>query len=270
MGALNAFRFRVPATPRVRATHDPGEPTSTIGEVADPSVTSPAPPSVRRLLANERYFGLDAGAFRTGAERTIARVAAADKRARVDVHSIAHDFALDAEASWTLLRQLVAAGLLRPTTAGAYRPTARMREYASASVVAPLSRKRAKLLVAEACKVAERINSRWTASPFRIESIAVSGSYMSRRKHLPELALWLVVKPRETPRWLRGPNKSTALRQILAAIGSLSSFVVVRITPRRDAVPRPFSIVFHASENATLPTWGRLRQWSASLGRKLG
>jgi hypothetical protein len=244
----------------------PGAAPSTIGEPRDPSITSPNPPSIRRLLANERYFGLGAREFKTGAERVLARVGRdAPKRGRVDVHTLSHDFSLGTDASWTLLRSLVAAGLMRPTGGGGYVPTTRFREYASASVVAPLSRDRARSIVEKVRATAERINSEWTTNPFRIETVAVTGSYMSRRKQLSDLSLWLIVKPRPVPRtqrWQRSPGRSVALRQMLEAMSELSSFIVVRVSPKRDTLPRPFGVVFHAGDSLsahTLSGWGRLR-----------
>ena len=249
-------------------------PNPALTGATDPSVTSVAPPSVRRLLTSERYFGLEARAFREGAERVVARASSIDKRARIDAHTLGQDFRVSPDASWTLLRALVGAGLLRSTTTGAYRPTARLREYAGASLVAPLSRARAKVLIAKACSVAERINTHWSSNAFRVDAVAVSGAYMSRRKHLPELSLWLMVRPRvavRVQRWVRSPSRSAALREILEAVNQLSSFVVVRIAPNKEAVPRPFSIVFHADDErspSSLATWGRLRRWSASLGKR--
>ena len=75
----------------------------------------------------------------------------------------------------------------------------------------------------------------------------VSGSYMSRRDPLPELLLWLALRRRPQMRarnripWV---SKGDALRQILAKMKALSSFIVVRIVSDKQNVPRPFSVVF--------------------------
>ena len=77
--------------------------------------------------------------------------------------------------------------------------------------------------------------------------VAVFGSYMSRRDQLPELSLSLVLDRRPVARAspARAPqNKEDAYRQIKHAVTELSSFIVVRLIEDRQAIPRPFSVVF--------------------------
>src|SRR5262249_26849724 len=80
---------------------------------------------VRRLIADQQYFGLDAKPFHDGAGRTLARLATAAPR--IDVHTLGEDFHLDAAASWTLLRALLAGGLLLSEGPGTYKVSARFR-----------------------------------------------------------------------------------------------------------------------------------------------
>jgi len=230
---------------------------------------------LHRLFANRRYFGLDAQAFRAGAERALARLTAKPSQARIDAHSLGEDFRLDAAASSALQSELLMGGLLRPDGAGGYLPTRRFQQYALACVVAPLSRARAKALIDRACEVAARINADAVRNPFQIDMVAVSGGYMSRHDQLSELSLWLIVDPRKEGQMRRGApslSKEDAYRMILEPINSLSSFVVAQIVANRQAVQRPFSVVFQASEPATdspVPPWERFRDWSASIARRL-
>ena len=60
---------------------------------------------VRRLIADQQYFGLTAKTFHDGAGRTLRRLSTATPR--IDVHTLGEDFCLDAAASWTLLRALL-------------------------------------------------------------------------------------------------------------------------------------------------------------------
>jgi hypothetical protein len=229
---------------------------------------------VRRLVAHQRYFGLEARAFHAGAKRTLERVSAPAPE-RIDAHGLAEDFRLDAAAGGTLLRAFLTGGLLHPDGTGGYRATQRFREYALARVVVPLSRARAKALIDRARGIAARINADWARNPFLIKMVAVSGSYMSRRDPLRELSLWLVLRRRpqpRAPRWRPPLDEGDALRQILAAMNSLSSFIVVRIVPDRRGVQRPFSVVFQANEDAiesSLPAWEKFRDWGASISRRL-
>lgn len=240
------------------------------------AVGSPGAIKIRRLVADQRYFGLEAQAFHDGAERMLARVAGlAPERKRIDVRSLGEDFRLDAAASWALLRAMLTDGLLRPDGPANYRPARRFREYALAAVVAPLSRARARQLIEGACRLAERINTHWTRNPFRIKTIAVSGSYMSRRNRLPELALWLVLRRRpeaKMRRWGSPLGKSEALRQIVTSARALSSFVVIRVVADKEKVQRPFSVVFQSDEDdfdSSVPAWHRFREWGASISRRL-
>jgi hypothetical protein len=140
----------------------------------------------------------------------------------IDIRGFGEDFQLDAAASWTLVRGLLAGGLLRPDGTGRYCPTARFREYAGAYVVAPLSRDRAKRLIDRAIELAARINATWTQNPYQIQELAVAGSYMSRSNPLPELSLWLVLEKRpETRAAQQGVARGHVLQQIVAAMRTL-------------------------------------------------
>lgn len=244
------------------------------GEAPIPVAESATAPKIKRLIADQRCFGLEALAFREGAERLLARIAAQDQPG-VDVRSVRTDFLLDDAGSWTLLRTLLVAGLLQPDGTGRYRPTARFNDYARACVVAPLSRARAKRLIERAVSVAARINAGWTQNPYQIQEIAVAGSYMSRSDPLPELSLWLVLQKRAETRALRrkaSPAHDHAVHQIVAAMRALSSFIVLRVARDRQGVQRPFILVFEAEEETSarpVPTWERVREWGASIGRRL-
>jgi hypothetical protein len=233
--------------------------------------------SLRRLVADRRYFGLDAQTLRAGAERTLARLSAkAPGEARIDVRNLGEDFRLDGPASAALQRELLMGGLLHPEGTGGYLPTRLFRQYAIACVVAPLSRERAKSLVGRACQLAARINADWVSNPYQIKMVAVSGGYMSQREQLTELSLSLVVGRRRearAPDLQYSQGKDEALRQIVEALSALSSFMVVRIVADGQSVPRPFGVVFKRSTDAVpdpvAPPLERLRAWSASIGRRL-
>jgi hypothetical protein len=228
-----------------------------------------------RLISSERYFGLAARVFHAGAQQMLARISAqpADT-GQLDLECLGRDFSLDPAPSLALLRAMVEGGLLVPDGTGYYRPTARFVEYALAPVVAPLSRARAKSLIEAVHKTAERVNAEWAQNPLQIRTIAVSGSYMSRSDRLPELTVWLVLRPRPAApsrRWRPMVSKGTGLRQILSAIDALSSFIRVRIVASKRAVPRPFCVVFEAVEAIVVEETAsrRLRQWGAAIGELL-
>ena len=265
-----------PRSPRGRGALTPGFRSTVILGAPDGLIASQGATKLRRLVADRRYFGLEAQALRAGAERALAHMSTQPpEQARIDVRSLGEAFQLDAPASWALLRALLMGGLLYPDGTGGYLPTRHFHQYALACVVAPLSRARAKALIDRACGLAARINADWIGNAFQIRMVAVSGSYMSRLDQLSELSLWLILDPRrERQSWRGTPSlsKSDALHQILEPMNALSSFIVVQIVADRQAVRRPFSVVFQADEDvmeSSVPPWERFRDWSASITRRL-
>jgi len=225
----------------------------------------------RRLVADVRYFGLEARVLRAGLERVLARGA----NARLGVDALCEDFRMEPADGAELVSALAAGGLLRVDARGSVTPTPRLREYAEATVVAPLSRARAKILVDRTRELAAQINATWVRNPYRIKLVAVSGSYMSRRGHLTELYLSVVLRKRpevKRRRWRSAPHRSEAMREILQALRAQSSFVIVRIVADRGSIQRPFMLVYHADDETSgeAHTWDRVRDWGASISRRLG
>jgi len=243
----------------------------TTGETTVGMLASAATGKLRRLIASQHYFGLDARVFHAGAQRMLERVSAPEHGAeQIDLDSLGRDFILQPAEALRLLRTMLSGGLVVPDGHGQYRSTMRFREYATAPLVAPLSRARAKALIEAACDLAAQINADWARNPFEIKVVAISGSYMSRSDRLSELSLWLVLRPRATGhsrRWRPVLTKGAGMRQILTTVSALSSFVVTRIVARKSVVPRPFCVVFQASElvDPSITPVQRLRDWGHSL-----
>ena len=206
----------------------------------------------RTLITERLYFGVDALRLRTAAGRVFARVAGLPpERASVSARALRQDFGVDTVAGRVLVDELVAEGMLRPrsTQQGEYRPTERFLELASARVVEPLPRIRAKALVAKAAELAARINAEWTRNPVEIEALAPFGTYMSLEEYLDELPLGIVVRSRSSPRWLGWRSRMTkadGIDEIRAAFRDLSSFVRVGIVNDLRLLPRPFAVVYQA------------------------
>jgi hypothetical protein len=228
----------------------------------------------RTLVAERAYFGFDPEAFRNGVQRLVTRVDAARDGAPVTASNLCADFGVGAGQAEVLLNAFTQGGLLRADRRGEYHVTDRLRHYATARVVAPLQRARAKLLIGEAAGRAARINAEWRRNPLFIDAIAVSGGYMSRHDKLGELTLWLIVSPRPnvTTRRPRYSGDLAARRQIITAMCALSSFLIVHIVTDKDSVKRPFSVVYQAEDDDTLDAsrWMRWRDWTLSLSRRLG
>ncbi len=153
----------------------------------------------RTLLADRLYFGLEPDRLRSSAQRVLTRVSGLRREhARISARNLRQDFELTTVEGQVLVGELVAKGLLRErtTSAGHYRPTRRLAEIANARVVPPLSRARAKLLVAKAIELATRINVRWSRNPLEIETIATFGGYMSRDSEIADVGLGIVLRVR--------------------------------------------------------------------------
>ena len=233
--------------------------------------------TIRTLVWEQLQFGLERSAFRRGAVRTLARIASRPREeARVTIEELRDDFRLDTAGAEALLQALVTSRLLKHANdTSNYRLTERFREFALARVVPPLERARAKRLIEKAGMLAAEINVKWTRNPFVIAMIAVSGSYMSRSRKLPELNLWLTVRPRTPSRtsvWGRSSNRGDGAREIKEAVRSLSSFIVVRLVTDAESLPRPFTVAFRADDDTPppRPIFVVLREWSDSVRRRIG
>lgn len=233
--------------------------------------------TIRTLVSQQLHFGLEPLAFRRGAARVLARVAGRPQEAaQITVEGLRKDFRLDAAGTEALLHALVARRLLESSNdASDYRLTERFREFALARVVPPLQRARAKWLIEKAGMLAAQINAKWARNPFVIAMIAVSGSYMSRNRNLPELRLWLIVRPRTSAGarvWGRPLSRADGARQIREAVRSLSSFIVVRLVTDARSLPRPFAVAFRADDDLPepQPIFVVLREWSDSVRRRIG
>jgi hypothetical protein len=209
---------------------------------------------VRTLVSHQRYFGMEPMALRHAAGRVLLRMhGLSPERARVSAQRLREDFGLDTAGGDELLQEFVNGGLLEPHAerAGEYRITDRFVEFASARIVAPLPRVRAKALLDQACRVAGEINAEWVRNPLEIDALMVSGDYMSRQHELSELTLWALVRPRmrvRVPRWAALASKSEGASAIRHALRKLSSYVVVHLVTEISSMPRPFSVAFRADD----------------------
>jgi len=204
----------------------------------------------RTLVTGRLYFGLDPIKLRTATGRALARVVGLPaERARVSATNLRQDFALDTTQGDALVHEFVGEGLLEPPNerSAGYGLTREFFALAVARVVEPLPRSRAKLLLTEACMLAERINDEAVHNPLAIDAFAVYGDYMSRAHRLEELSIGVVVAlraPSRRTRFGRMQSKVEGADAIRTAFSQLSSFIRVRLVTELRTVPRPFSLVF--------------------------
>jgi hypothetical protein len=204
----------------------------------------------RTLVTHKLYFGMSALYLRTATTRVLARLAGIPPAsARVSTRNLRQDFGMNTVEGQVLVEGFVANGLLEPRTEqrGEYRLTERFVEFATARVVEPLPRSRAKELLAQCCELATRINAECTRNPLEIELIAPFGRYIALDEQLSALELGIVVAPRapsRRARWGRFITKSDGARDIRAAFRDLSSFIRVRMVNDKAMLPRPFTVVF--------------------------
>jgi hypothetical protein len=142
--------------------------------------------------------------------------------------------------------------LLEPPNArsAGYGLTREFFQLAAARVVDPLPRSRAKMLLTEACMLAERINDEAVHNPLAIDAFAVYGDYMSREHRLEELCIGVVVARRASSRrtrFGRMQSKVEGADAIRSAFSQLSSFFRVRLVTELRTLPRPFSVVFKSN-----------------------
>lgn len=203
------------------------------------------------LLKHRQYFGVEPLKLRAAAARIVARIAGLPpERARVTVRQLHHDFGVDTTEGGPLVEELVAEGLLEPSTdlPGVYAVGPRFAEIAAARVIDPLPRERARQLIADASTLAGQINALWARIPLEIDAIATFGSYMSRDAYLAELSLGILVRARPATRrahW-RMATKADGAGAIRTAFRGLDPFVRARLVTDLQALPRPFAVVFRA------------------------
>lgn len=204
----------------------------------------------RTLVTHRRYFGVEALALREASGRVLARMVGLPlARSRVSGRQLRQDFNVTTIAGDALVDRLVQGGLLRPhpERQDDFQATPRMVEFASARVVEPLRRGKAKRLVERACLLAEKINAEWSRNPLWVVAIAPHGDYVKRLDKLSELPLGIVVGPRpqeRRSRWRALIDEGEGLAEIRDVFASMSSFVVVSITDNPQTLPRPFSIAW--------------------------
>jgi hypothetical protein len=131
---------------------------------------------------------------------------------------------------------------------GDFALTERFLEFATARVVEPLPRERARQLLGKVCLLATQINAEWKSNPLEIVALAPFGSYISPDKLLAELPLGIVVRPRSPSRkarWTRTVSRRDGARQIRAAVRELSTFFHIRMVSDPKLLPQPFAVVFH-------------------------
>ncbi len=231
---------------------------------------------MRTLVSSQRYFGLDPVALKVGAERTLARIAEVPLgKAFVSAATLQQDFQLDSAAAHKLLQMFVEGRLLEPEPDGSgnCRAVARLREFAEARVVPPLSRAEAKDVVDRACALAQKLNAEAVRNPFFIDRLAVSGAYMNvASDKVGKLALWPVVRPRN-----RGParpalTESQGAHEIRVALRELAPHVVVQVVTDTASVERPFGVPYEAGNEfppSEPTTTAPLREWGAALRDRL-
>lgn len=213
--------------------------------------------TMRTLVTRRLYFGLDPLKLREASGRVLARVVGLPpERANVSATDLRRDFGLDTQLGDSLVEQMLADGLLAPRDGSGdqYRLTPRFAEVASARVVEPLGRSRARLLVGRACDLARTINAQWSRNPLVVQAIVPHGTYLSREPWLDALPLGVVVGARPASRRarFRMQQKLDGARDIRAALRDLSSFVDVKMATSVRHIPRPYAVVFQADEGDRL------------------
>jgi hypothetical protein len=205
----------------------------------------------RTLVTRRLYFGIEAMTLRAATARVLSRVVGLPpERARVSRRALRQDFELDTVLGGALVNEFVAEGLLQPDAKGGtddFWLTDRFVEFASARVVEPLPRARAKQLLSKACELAAQTNLEWTRNALEISALAPFGAYMSRDSLLAELPIGIVVRSRSHKRRARFGRINTrpdSAGELRAAFRDLSSFVRVHMVNDLTLVPRPFSVVF--------------------------
>jgi hypothetical protein len=206
------------------------------------------------LVAKHLYFGIDPERLRDAASRVLARLPEEPTvQATVRLDALLEDLRLPAETSRTVVEQMVADGMLRPTSrdSSEFEVTERFRAIAHAEIVEPLPRGDAQLLLQHCAEVAARFNRSAARNKYEIETIVAYGAYMSRLRDLAELQLGITgrLRPRaHRPLIGRATAQKEGTDEIRALFERQSGFIEVKFFKRAADIPRPFSVVFRAAD----------------------
>ena len=231
--------------------------------------------TIRTLVAGRPYFGVHALVLQRGAERTIARFAAATREPTlIALATLREDFQLDEGEAASLLRSLVGAGLLvQANGSTGYRPTEAFQDFATAKVIPALTRDEASELLDQIAKLALDINTKWHRNPVSIGALVVSGSYMKHGSKVPELLIWVVMRARRHVgrALLKQPmTRAEGAQQIRAAVRALGPHIIVRSVVDPNAVESPSCTIFDAETGEVQPNSTMLlRDWSELVRRRL-
>jgi hypothetical protein len=206
------------------------------------------------LVARHLYFGLDALKLRDAANRVLERVPEEPAaHAKVRLGALVEDLRLSAEASQTVVAQMVADGILEPVARASdeFAITDRFRAIARARIIEPLPRGDAQMLLQHCAELAARFNRTAARNRYEIETIVAYGAWMSRQVDLGELAIGITGRhraPVQRPLIGRATAQTEGTDEIRALFERQSSFLVVKLYKRTTDIPRPFSVVFRADD----------------------
>jgi len=206
------------------------------------------------LVAKHLYFGLDPLKLRDAANRVLERVPEEPTaHATVRLGALVEDLRLSAEASQTVVGQMVADGILEPVTRDGdeFALTDRFRAIARARIIDPLPRGDAQMLLRHCAELAARFNRTAARNRYEIESIVAYGAWMSRQVDLADLTIGITGRhraPVQRPLIGRATAQTEGTDEIRALFERQSSFLVVKLYKRMTDIPRPFSVVFRADD----------------------
>jgi hypothetical protein len=132
---------------------------SVITQVRHPAVTM----RPFTLVTKKLYFGVDANRMRDASARVLARLRSEPPgRAVIRLEALVEDFRVSAAASRLMIDEMLRHGLLeqQDTRGSEYSITDKFRRYASAEIIEPLPRARAKMLLTHIADLAWRFNRR--------------------------------------------------------------------------------------------------------------
>jgi DNA-binding IclR family transcriptional regulator len=202
------------------------------------------------LVTKKLYFGVDANRMRDASARVLARLRSqTPARAVIRLEALVEDFRVSAAASRPMIDEMLRHGLLeqQDTRGSEYSITDKFRRYASAEIIEPLPRARAKMLLTHIADLAWQFNRSAHDNKYEIEALAVFGDYMSLAPELEEVTLGLTGRRRPPPRNPAAGRATQALHgreQIRALFEGQSRYVRTHFFLHLDDVPKPFSVLF--------------------------
>lgn len=206
-----------------------------------------------RIVRHRLYFGIEAERWREAVARVVDRANGdPEGHGAVTLDALATEFRLSAAASRALAEGMVRDGLLERLSPHAieFEVTDRLRAYAEAPLVDPLSRLDVDVVLSHAVQLVRQFNRTAADNRYQVETLVVFGPYMNADAVLADVMVGIVLRRRPVqPKPLLGrAQQQVEGHERIRRMVTRADYVKVTFFRELADVPRPFKVLFRAQD----------------------